>query len=217
MTNANACTDPDNCRLCKALHLPGASTEGLYHAGIPLGDHADERARLRALAEKAANPELDHWQRTHALWELRAALSPPVVLGLLDAADRAEAAERDRDACRRSSDSRWSTAVELTAALDAATARAEKAVQKRDAAKRLLAESLAISGSAVEAMRSERARAERLEAALRLFYPGAGCPVCSGDCAAANPPVLVCPMREARAALAEPAPGGQDAERGGGA
>lgn len=30
-----------------------------------------------------------------------------------------------------------------------------------------------------------------------------GCPVCSGDCAGANPPVLSCPMKEADAALSQ--------------
>jgi hypothetical protein len=40
-------------------------------------------------------------------------------------------------------------------------------------------------------------------AALKMFYPNSGCPVCGGDCAGANPPVLYCPMRIAGAALAK--------------
>ena len=105
---------------------------------------ADERARMRALAEKAANPELDHWQRTHALWELRAALSPPVVLGLLDAADRAEVAERE---CKKA-ERLWKES-----SIDAS--------RKFDTIKGL--------GRAVEA---ERARAERPEAMLPLARYG---------------------------------------------
>ena len=30
-----------------------------------------------------------------------------------------------------------------------------------------------------------------------------GCPVCGGDCAAANPPVLFCPMQESDALLSK--------------
>lgn len=41
---------------------------------------------------------------------------------------------------------------------------------------------------------------ERLREALTLFRDF-GCPVCSGDCASANPPVIACPMQSARAAL----------------
>lgn len=51
-------------------------------------------------------------------------------------------------------------------------------------------------------------RERALEDALRLFYPGP-CPVCSGDCGSANPPVISCPMQTARDALAlasSPAP-----------
>jgi hypothetical protein len=33
-------------------------------------------------------------------------------------------------------------------------------------------------------------------------FVGYGCPVCSGDCSSANPPVSLCPMQQARAALA---------------
>lgn len=36
--------------------------------------------------------------------------------------------------------------------------------------------------------------------ALKLFE-SYGCPACSGDCASANPPVVRCPMTDARAAL----------------
>ena len=42
-----------------------------------------------------------------------------------------------------------------------------------------------------------------LTEALRQWYPHVGCPVCSGDCASANPPVIACPMLMARDALAE--------------
>lgn len=55
----------------------------------------DERARLRALAEKAENDELDHWQRVYALWELRTSITSDVVLRLLDDVEQAER-ERDR-------------------------------------------------------------------------------------------------------------------------
>jgi hypothetical protein len=41
---------------------------------------------------------------------------------------------------------------------------------------------------------------ERLQAALRLYYE-APCPICSGDCGSANPPVIGCPVLEARRAL----------------
>jgi hypothetical protein len=43
-------------------------------------------------------------------------------------------------------------------------------------------------------------KVERLRAALQEFYPGS-CPVCSGDCGSANPPVINCPMLMARDAL----------------
>jgi hypothetical protein len=44
-----------------------------------------------------------------------------------------------------------------------------------------------------------RARIAELEAALNglMVY---GCPACNGDCSAANPPVIGCPMEAARAA-----------------
>ncbi|MQB00221.1 MAG: hypothetical protein GEU78_08005 [Actinobacteria bacterium] len=54
----------------------------------------------------------------------------------------------------------------------------------------------------VKALEEERSK---LRAALELWR-SFGCPVCGGDCASANPPVLSCPMTEARAALA----GGQE-------
>jgi hypothetical protein len=41
-----------------------------------------------------------------------------------------------------------------------------------------------------------------LRTALDIFQ-SFGCPVCSGDCAAANPPVIMCPMRWAREALSQ--------------
>lgn len=40
----------------------------------------------------------------------------------------------------------------------------------------------------------------RLSEALRTFE-SYGCPVCGGDCASANPPVMFCPMQAARVAL----------------
>jgi len=43
---------------------------------------------------------------------------------------------------------------------------------------------------------------ERLREALKLFR-GFGCPVCNGDCGAANPSVMCCPMQEADAALSK--------------
>jgi hypothetical protein len=43
---------------------------------------------------------------------------------------------------------------------------------------------------------------EKLKATLRLFE-SYGCPACGGDCSSANPPVMGCPMQEARAALNE--------------
>ncbi len=44
------------------------------------------------------------------------------------------------------------------------------------------------------------ARIAELEAALNglMVY---GCPACNGECSAANPPVIGCPMEAARAAL----------------
>ena len=44
-----------------------------------------------------------------------------------------------------------------------------------------------------------RARIAELKAALNglMVY---GCPACNGDCSAANPPVIGCPMEAARAA-----------------
>lgn len=44
------------------------------------------------------------------------------------------------------------------------------------------------------------AAAPDLLAALRMFYPGP-CPVCPGDCAGANPPVMSCPIQMAGDAL----------------
>jgi hypothetical protein len=41
---------------------------------------------------------------------------------------------------------------------------------------------------------------EKKDAALRHLEVY-GCPVCAGDCASANPPVMCCPMQEIRAAL----------------
>ena len=52
---------------------------------------------------------------------------------------------------------------------------------------------------------------ERLRAALRLFYE-APCPICGGDCASANPPVIGCPMIEARKALGANALSAKSAE-----
>lgn len=48
-------------------------------------------------------------------------------------------------------------------------------------------------------------RIEELEAALR-FFQSFGCPVCHGDCSSANPPVSICPMKEAEQVLSAPAP-----------
>lgn len=44
------------------------------------------------------------------------------------------------------------------------------------------------------------AKNERLRQALILYYE-APCPICSGDCGSANPPVIGCPVIEARRAL----------------
>ena len=123
---------------------------------------SDELARLRALAEKAANPELDHWQRTHALWELRAALSPPVVLGLLDAADRAEAAERDDAllAIKRNND-------DLRARAEAAERELASVLSDWNAVRD--ASGSKTNGGLAGHVAQLRARAERLAEALRLF------------------------------------------------
>ena len=51
-------------------------------------------------------------------------------------------------------------------------------------------------------MEEAAARIERLEAALAVFR-SCGCPVCGGDCASANPPILNCPMRTEDGALQE--------------
>jgi hypothetical protein len=48
-----------------------------------------------------------------------------------------------------------------------------------------------------------RASEKALLEALNMFYPQTGCPVCGGDCSSANPPVVVCPMLIARAAIAQ--------------
>jgi hypothetical protein len=47
--------------------------------------------------------------------------------------------------------------------------------------------------------KTARARIAELKAALNglMVY---GCPACNGDCSAANPPVIGCPMEAARAA-----------------
>jgi hypothetical protein len=57
----------------------------------------------------------------------------------------------------------------------------------------------------IRALEAERDAARR---ALQHWYPEAGCPVCSGDCGSANPPVIGCPMQEARRALVPQQPGG---------
>lgn len=41
---------------------------------------------------------------------------------------------------------------------------------------------------------------DRVLDTLRLFQ-AAGCPVCSGDCGAANPQINICPMQEMRDAI----------------
>ena len=43
------------------------------------------------------------------------------------------------------------------------------------------------------------AKVERMDAALARWEYG-GCPVCHGDCSAANPPITMCIMQETRAA-----------------
>lgn len=59
----------------------------------------------------------------------------------------------------------------------------------------------------VEERRARDARIAELEAENRrlrdalIFFRDLGCPLCSGDCASANPPVALCPMREAHEAL----------------
>ena len=47
-----------------------------------------------------------------------------------------------------------------------------------------------------------RSRLERAEKALREFAPSV-CPVCGGDCSAANPPVTYCPVQIHAQALKE--------------
>lgn len=85
------------------------------------------------------------------------------------------------------------------------------------AAMRALAEedrTIAMPPSTMLALLAERdalaARVQRMEEALvqmvTTFYV-AGCHVCGGDCAAANPPIGGCPVHvieRVRAALAEP-------------
>ena len=53
--------------------------------------------------------------------------------------------------------------------------------------------------AAADAIRAQAARIAELEAALNglMVY---GCPACNGDCSAATPPVIGCPMEAARAA-----------------
>ena len=61
-----------------------------------------------------------------------------------------------------------------------------------------------VNGDYAAAIRAVIEERERLRVALTMFR-NYGCPVCHGDCAAANPPVLSCPMQIARTAL-EPKP-----------
>lgn len=66
-----------------------------------------------------------------------------------------------------------------------------------------LAEVVSLGREDRERLRDLTAERDRLRGALRQFYPGP-CPACSGDCESANPPVVICPMQMARAALATP-------------
>ena len=55
---------------------------------------------------------------------------------------------------------------------------------------------------AADLIETQAREIERLRGALRLFR-GFGCPVCNGDCGAANPSVMCCSMQEADAALSK--------------
>lgn len=57
----------------------------------------------------------------------------------------------------------------------------------------------------LERIRTAEADKARLSEALRTFE-SYGCPVCGGDCASANPPVMFCPMQAARVALSGSGP-----------
>jgi len=72
---------------------------------------------------------------------------------------------------------------------DAYTSLREDTIKAADAISRLQS-ALSVSQAQGEVMRE----------ALRSFQ-SYGCPVCHGDCASANPPVLGCPMRLAQEAL----------------
>lgn len=46
----------------------------------------------------------------------------------------------------------------------------------------------------------DRPLVEDVLLALRLLH-SYGCPACSGDCASANPPMIICPMADGQAAI----------------
>ena len=104
----------------------------------------------------------------------------------------------------------------LPAIIAALTAQADhdKVLAERDALAAKLSQAWKAEGDVVAQMAAAEITTERnnaleaenarLRAALELFQ-SFGCPVCSGDCGSANPPVVTCPMQTARAALeAEP-------------
>jgi hypothetical protein len=52
----------------------------------------------------------------------------------------------------------------------------------------------------IAALEAVAKAAKKLENALRTYYEMA-CPICSGDCASANPPVYMCPSKQAYEAI----------------
>lgn len=114
---------------------------------------ADERARLRAAAEELESARGAYWNGkrsrekelayTRAVDAFQAAANDDAVLRLLD---DVATAEQERDACRRSSENRWNTAAELTRALNAERARAERLEAGMRAVEALINESRGVVG-----------------------------------------------------------------------
>ena len=89
----------------------------------------------------------------------------------------------------------------------------EEAIDQRSAADFVLASALKMSERRSVERDAARVEAARLRASLGEMvttFHDAGCHVCGGDCASANPPVGGCPIgviQRARAALAAKEPG----------
>lgn len=84
--------------------------------------------------------------------------------------------------------------------IEALEARCRELERERDEWRDRPHRHLDLYGDADGDLHSSQAHAQKLAEALELFQ-GYGCPVCSGDCGSANPPVYSCPMIAAHAAL----------------